>query len=96
MTVLCAMSDYQLIVFPCAVRCYHLTVLNDSNFSIFFTNSFHSTELPVTFAQNQIIMGKGDKRSKKGKLIIGSKGKTRPARPQNVKARAEAVRLKKD
>lgn len=40
-------------------------------------------------------MGKGDKRSKKGKLSIGSKGKTRPARPQNKKARAEAIKVKK-
>ncbi|GEM_PF-4392281 len=28
-------------------------------------------------------MGKGDKRSKKGKLWIGSRGKKRPARKQN-------------
>jgi ribosomal small subunit protein bTHX len=33
-------------------------------------------------------MGKGDKRSGKGKLWKGTKGKTRPARPQNKKARA--------
>jgi ribosomal small subunit protein bTHX len=39
--------------------------------------------IPVhTFAA----MGKGDKKSKKGKLWIGSRGKKRPARKQNVKS----------
>jgi len=46
-------------------------------------------------ALNQLIMGKGDKRSRKGKLIMGSKGKTRPARKQNKLARAEAIKPKK-
>ncbi len=40
-------------------------------------------------------MGKGDKRSGKGKLIIGSKGKTRPARKQNIASRAAAKVPKK-
>lgn len=40
-------------------------------------------------------MGKGDKRTRKGKLTMGSKGKTRPARKQNKIARAEEIRLKK-
>lgn len=31
-------------------------------------------------------MGKGDKKSKKGKLIVGSFGKRRPARKQNAVA----------
>lgn len=30
-------------------------------------------------------MGKGDKRSKRGKLWIGTRGKKRPARQQNKK-----------
>jgi ribosomal small subunit protein bTHX len=41
-------------------------------------------------------MGKGDKRSRKGKLWKGSKGKTRPARPQNKKARLAVINGKKD
>ena len=40
-------------------------------------------------------MGKGDKRSRKGKITIGSKGKTRPARPQNIKARMAVIAGKK-
>ena len=40
-------------------------------------------------------MGKGDKRSGKDKLIIGSKGKTRPARKQNIASRAAAKVPKK-
>lgn len=35
-------------------------------------------------------MGKGDKKSKKGKLNIGSYGKTRPGKKKNVMARAKA------
>ncbi|MEP7265394.1 MAG: 30S ribosomal protein THX [Bacteroidota bacterium] len=41
-------------------------------------------------------MGKGDKRSRKGKLIIGSKGTTRPSRPQNKKARIKIIEGKKE
>ncbi len=33
-------------------------------------------------------MGKGDQRSRKGKVTIGSSGKTRSKRIQNVKAKA--------
>ena len=33
-------------------------------------------------------MGKGDQRSRKGKVTIGSSGKTRSKRVQNVKAKA--------
>ena len=40
-------------------------------------------------------MGKGDKKSGKGKLSMGSKGKSRPARPQNVATRAAAKLPKK-
>lgn len=32
---------------------------------------------------NNTPMGKGDKKSRKGKMIIGSYGKKRPARKQN-------------
>jgi ribosomal small subunit protein bTHX len=32
-------------------------------------------------------MGKGDKRSRKGKLQLGTRGKTRPARKQNFDSR---------
>ncbi len=39
-------------------------------------------------------MGKGDKRSGKGKLIIGSKGVTRPSRPQNKKSREAIIKGK--
>jgi ribosomal small subunit protein bTHX len=40
-------------------------------------------------------MGRGDKRSGKGKLSMGSKGKTRPARPQNVASRLKDTNTKK-
>ena len=33
-------------------------------------------------------MGKGDQRSRKGKVTIGSSGKSRSKRTQNVKAKA--------
>lgn len=36
-------------------------------------------------------MGRGDKKSKKGKIFKGSFGKSRPARPRKVKAEAKAA-----
>lgn len=40
-------------------------------------------------------MGKGDKKSGKGKVAMGSKGKTRPARKQNIASHAAAKLPKK-
>jgi 30S ribosomal protein S31 len=37
-------------------------------------------------------MGKGDKKSKKGKITIGSFGKLRPARKANVLSRKAALK----
>ncbi|WP_447640061.1 MULTISPECIES: 30S ribosomal protein THX [Chitinophagaceae] len=33
-------------------------------------------------------MGRGDKKTKRGKIFLGSFGKVRPARPVKVKAKA--------
>lgn len=40
-------------------------------------------------------MGKGDKRTKKGKIIMGSYGNSRPHKPQKQKA-AKGKTIKKD
>lgn len=37
-------------------------------------------------------MGKGDKKTKKGKITIGSHGKLRPARKANIETRKAALK----
>jgi 30S ribosomal protein S31 len=44
----------------------------------------------ITLQKNNIIMGRGDKRTKRGKISMGSFGKTRPARELVRKAAAES------
>jgi 30S ribosomal protein S31 len=41
-------------------------------------------------------MGKGDKRTKKGKIVMGSYGVSRPHKAQKVEAAKKAVAAKKD
>jgi 30S ribosomal protein S31 len=41
--------------------------------------------------QKIYIMGRGDKKSKKGKIFKGSFGKSRPARPAAAKKKAAAA-----
>lgn len=40
-------------------------------------------------------MGKGDQKSKKGKIAVGSFGKRRPRKPKNVKTSKPAAQVKK-
>lgn len=40
-------------------------------------------------------MGKGDQKTKKGKIAIGSYGRRRPRKPKNVKASKPAGQAKK-
>jgi 30S ribosomal protein S31 len=54
-------------------------------------SKFVNIALQATFAfQNLMIMGRGDKKTKKGKITIGSHGNSRPAKEKNEKTKIKS------
>ena len=64
------------------------------NYSTNTTNTTNTPNTPTFALLINIIMGRGDKKTKKGKIFKGSFGKSRPAGPKkitgNVKAEKKA------
>ncbi len=54
---------------------------------MFDTLKFGNIATQFNSCQNIKIMGRGDKKSKKGKITIGSHGNSRPAKPKNEKTK---------